>query len=132
MKNIKALVYKALAEKLGEDHVTDSYPQNWANLPAIQYTEEENKVSERTDEGETKSYVRYRIDIWDSKTTSPSAGLVDEALGVPIDRIKDGTAFGLSRTACADTPDPSGLKHKVMRYEGIIDMENEDYIYWND
>lgn len=130
MRNIKAMVYKALADKFGEDHVSDLYPQSWANLPAIQYTEEENRVSERTDEGEVKSYVRYRVDIWDNKSTSKSALMVDEALGVPIDRMKDGTAFGLSRTSCADTPDPSGLKHKQMRYEAVIDNEN-DFIYWN-
>ena len=38
-------------------------------------------------------------------------------------------ALGLVRTLCQDTPDPSGLKHKVMRYEAIIDMESDD-VYW--
>ena len=35
------------------------------------------------------------------------------------------SALGLKRIACGDVPDPSGLKHKVMRYEGIIDVETE-------
>ena len=30
---------------------------------------------------------------------------------------------------CADVPDPSGMKHKQMRYEGIIDMDS-DQVYW--
>lgn len=34
------------------------------------------------------------------------------------------------RTSCRDQPDPSGLKHKIMRYEGIITMDSE-VVYWN-
>lgn len=130
MKNIKDLVYKALCEEFGEDHVTDQYPKDWSNLPQVEYTEEDNRVSERTNEGETKSYVRYRIDVWDSKSTSKYALMVENAIGIPIEKVKNDTAFGLSRTSCSDAPDPSGLKHKQMRYEAIIDNE-EDYIYWN-
>lgn len=37
----------------------------------------------------------------------------------------------LVRILCKDTPDPSGMKHKVMRYEGIIDMESEQ-VFWPD
>lgn len=40
-----------------------------------------------------------------------------------------GSRLGLVRTLCQDTPDPSGLKHKVMRYEAIIDMESEE-VFW--
>ena len=129
MKNIKDQVYAALAAKF--ENVSDQYPRDWAVLPAVQYTEEDNRVSERTDEGETKAYVRYRVDIWHSTSTSPAALAVDRALGIPMtEYLEDGDVpLGLSRTACQDAPDPSGLKHKVMRYEGIIDMEN-DYIYW--
>ena len=38
-------------------------------------------------------------------------------------------ATGLKRTECQDVPDPSGMKHKQMRYEGIIDMESDE-VYW--
>ena len=128
MRNIKDQVYAQLVEQFGEDHVTDQYPTDWTNLPAIQYTEEDNRVAKRTNEGETKSYVRYRIDIWDSRSTSESALKVDAALGIPMD---EETSFGLSRTSCSDISDPtSGLKHKQMRYEAIIDMQN-NLIYWN-
>jgi hypothetical protein len=119
MKNIKDEIFSTLSKVFV--NVSDQYPRDWAELPALQYTEEENKVYEHTDEGETKSYVRFRIDIWHNRSTSEAALQVDEVL----------SAFGLVRTLCQDAPDPSGLKHKVMRYEAIIDMEN-DYIYWPD
>ncbi len=131
MKNIKEQVYAALAEAIGENRVTDQYPNNWANLPAVQYTEEDNKVYEHTGEGETKAYVRYRVDIWHNSSTSQTAAAVDAVLGKPM-TVPEGTEpLGFVRTLCQDAPDPSGLKHKVMRYEAIIDMEN-DYVYWPD
>lgn len=36
---------------------------------------------------------------------------------------------GLKRIECQDVPDPSGMKHKQMRYEGIIDMDSDE-VYW--
>lgn len=118
MKNVKDQVFAALDAVF--DRVTDQYPGNWSDLPAIQYVEEENKVYERTYK-EEKALVRYRVDIWDNKSTSEAALRVDEALA----------GLGLVRTMCQDAPDPSGLKHKVMRYEAIIDMES-DAVYWPD
>ena len=118
MKNVKDQVYAALAE--GFENVTDSYPADWANLPAIQYVEEDNSVIEWTDEKEDKARVRYRIDIWNGTSTSEAAMKVDEAIA----------KLGLKRIACADVPDPSGLKHKQMRYEGIISMDS-DLVYQN-
>lgn len=131
MRNIKDQIYQALCQAFGEENVTDQYPANWAKLPAVQYTEEDNRSHEQTGEGETQSYVRYRIDIWDNRSTSEAAIKADQVIGCPIEseRMEGVTPFGLCRTMCQDAPDPSGLKHKVMRYEGIIDMEH-DYIYW--
>lgn len=117
MKNVKDQVCTALEKKFG--NVTDQYPKDWADFPAVQYQEEDNKSYERTSEGECKSYVRYLVNIWDNKSTSAAALKVDEAL----------STLGLVRTMCQDTPDPSGLKHKVMRYEAIIDLES-DNVYW--
>lgn len=116
MKNVKDQVFAALDAVF--DNVIDQYPKDWAELPAIQYTEEDNKVYEHT-EKEDKSYVRFRVDIWHNRSTSESAMKVDTAL----------SGLGLVRTLCQDAPDPSGLKHKVMRYEGIIDMYTDD-VYW--
>ena len=117
MKNVQAQVYAALDAVF--ENVTDQYPKDWAALPAVQYTEEDNKVYEYTDNKEDKAYVRYRVDIWNNRSTSEAAMQVDAALA----------DLGLVRILCQDTPDPSGMKHKVMRYEGIIDMESEQ-VFW--
>lgn len=119
MKNVKDEVYEAL-RKVNE-YASDLYPSDWACLPAVQFTEEENKVRERVEDRERMAYVRYRIDIWNGRSTSETALAVDAAV----------SALGLVRTGCSDVPDPSGLRHKQMRYEGIIDMES-DIVYWDE
>lgn len=117
MINVKDQVYEGLAEKLAQ--VTDSYPKDWSTLPAVQYIEEDNKVAEWTDNRETISYCRYRIDIWHNRSTSQTAKTVDEVMA----------GFGLKRTQCSDVDDPSGLKHKVMRYEMFIDVDTEQVFH---
>lgn len=118
MINVKDQVYEAI--KGITTNAGDTYPSDWGDLPAIQYTEEDNSVYERTGKGETKSKLRYRIDIWHNKSTSEFALAVDAAL----------SKLGLVRTQCMDVPDPSQMKHKQMRYEGIIDVEKET-VYFN-
>lgn len=118
MKNVKDQVYTALLEVT--ENVTDTYPKDWVSFPIIQYVEENNSVYERTANSEQMAKVSYKIDIWHNQNTSETALAVDAAV----------SALGLVRTYCGDVPDPSGLKHKVMRYEGIIDM-NSDIVYWN-
>ncbi len=117
MKNVKDQVYEALLAVT--DNVSDSYPTEWTSFPAIQYVEEDNSVIEHTDNKEDKAKVRYRIDIWHNRSTSQTALEVDKAI----------SATGLVRTACMDAPEPGMLKHKVMRYEGIISMD-DDFVYW--
>lgn len=110
MINVKDQVYAALCKTC--ENVSDAYPSDWAHLPSIQYTEEDNSVMEFTNK-EDKSYVRYKMDLWDTKSTSLLALIVD----VEIAKL------GLRRIACQDVVDPNGFKHKVMRYEGIIDND---------
>ena len=122
MKNVKDEVFAALLTV--SEHLSDAYPKEWAgNEPTIQFTEEDNSVFEGSGSAEgmreDKSKVRYRIDIWDLKNTSPTAVAVDKVV----------SALGLKRIGCADVPDSSGMKHKQMRYEGIIDMDS-DQVYW--
>ncbi len=113
MINVKDEIYAALLSVT--DNVTDHYPRDWEKDLAIQYMEEENKVVECTDMKEQKAYCRYRIDIWARRSTSQAAVDVDKAI----------SALGLLRIQCMDVEDPSGLKHKQMRYEMVIDVETE-------
>lgn len=113
MINVKDEVYAALAAVF--DNVTDNYPEHWVSLPAVQYMEEDNKVVEYTDNQEQKAYVRYRIDVWDKKSTSMAAIAVDQAVA----------ALGLKRTQCMDVEAPGCYKHKQLRYEMIIDVHTK-------
>lgn len=113
MINVKDQVYDAI--KGITENVSDGYPKDWAALPAIQYTEEDNSVREFADGEEQKAHLLYRIDIWHNSSTSKAALDIDKAIA----------PLGLRRIACGDVADPSGLKHKVMRYEGIIDVKTE-------
>lgn len=113
MLNVKDQVYAALRKVT--DNVTDAYPRDWEKDLAIQYMEEDNRVVEFTDMEEQKAYCRYRIDIWANKSTSEAAVLVDAQM----------SALGLERTMCMDVEDPSGRKHKQMRYEMVIDVKNQ-------
>lgn len=113
MINVKDEVYAALCTV--SDNVTDFYPRDWEKDLAIQYMEEDNKVMEYTDMKEQKAYCRYRIDIWARRSTSAAAVAVDQAVA----------ALGLKRIQCMDVEDPSGLKHKQMRYEMVIDVKTK-------
>ena len=57
MINVKDQIYNAIKDIC--INVSDSYQNDWSNLPAIQYVEEDNKVYEFTDDKEDKSYIRY-------------------------------------------------------------------------
>ncbi|MDR7812075.1 hypothetical protein [Lacrimispora sp.] len=113
MINVKDEVYAALCTVT--DNVTDYYPRDWEQDLSIQYMEEDNKVMEYTDMEEQKAYCRYRIDIWARKSTSVAAVAVDQAIA----------ALGLKRIQCMDVEEPTGLKHKQMRYEMIIDVKTK-------
>lgn len=117
MINVKDQVYSAL---LGvTENVSDLYPRDPAEFPAIQYTEEANNVITKTDDREQYAQLRYRIDIWSNGSTSDLALAVDEAL----------SPLGLTRTQCEDIADPSNYRHKQMRYEGVIDV-NTERVFW--
>lgn len=117
MINVKDRVYKALCNAC--DNVSDAYPTNWANLPSIHYIEEENNVAEWTDNKEQKSYVRYCIHVWSNTSTTSKAMDVDAEMA----------KLGLERTQCIDIEDPSHLKHKIMRYEAILEESSNGNIF---
>lgn len=112
MINIKPIIKKEL-DKVSSN-VNDTYPSDWSTFPIIQYVEEDNKTHTKTDDKEQEAYIRYKIDIWHNRSTSDIAMAVDKVI----------SELGLKRIQCLDTPEPNQLKHKVMRYEGIIDVNN--------
>ena len=113
MINIKPVIYKEL-QKVA-DNVTDTYPDDWENFPVVIFLEEQNKPGEWYDEKERKSNIRYKVDIFDKDSTS--------SLAVEIDKIF--ASLGLRRTDCQDVPDPSHLRHKLMRFECIVDLDSQ-------
>lgn len=118
MINVKDQVYNALKDIC--ENVSDGFPSDWETFPAIAYVEEENSVYEWTDGKEDKSKLRYKVDIFNTASTSMLAVEVDTRM----------SKLGLRRTACYDMTDLSDLKHKIMRYEGIVDNETE-LVYQN-
>lgn len=113
MINIKPVIFKEL-QKVA-DNVTDTYPDDWENFPVVIFLEEQNKPGEWFDDEEKKSNIRYKVDIFDKDSTSN--------LAVEIDKIF--ASLGLRRTDCQDVPDPSHLRHKLMRFEGIVDLDSQ-------
>lgn len=112
MQNVKDEIYAAIKDIT--ENVGDSYAHIIGTFPAIQYSEEENKVYQWSDGKEQSSVVRFRFDIWANVSTSSLAIAIDECV----------SSLGLKRTQCMDVDDESGIKHKVMRYEGIINTRN--------
>ena len=111
MINIKSEIYNAI--KSISENVSDGYPKDFAIFPAIQYAEELNSTYEFTDGAEQKTEIRFRIDIWNNRSTSDIALQIDNAI----------TALGLKRIYCQDIDEATGYKHKQMRYAGIIDVK---------
>lgn len=118
MINVKPIIYAELA-KLA-NNVSDTYPQDEETFPAILYLEEENKPFEITDNKEQKATIRYKVDIWNEASTS--------ALALQVDELFSG--LGLFRTNAQDLPEPGGLRHKMMRFEGVVDVDTL-HVYQN-
>lgn len=111
MINVKPDVYREL--KTITDNVTDAYPQDWESFPVVVYLEDENKPFEMTIEGEQKSDITYTVHIWSDRSTSEVAVKIDEAFA----------KLGFKRTTSQDVPDNQALRHKLMRFQGIIDVQ---------
>lgn len=123
MVNVKSMVYEAL-KSLVQD-VSDSWPNDWQQTaPRIIYTEEENKSYEMCGRKTTKSYVRFKVDIFCyQSSTSDLACQVDQVLAFNND---DGSGLGMTRTFCGDD-NGSEWNHKVMRYEAIVDEYDKTF-----
>lgn len=112
MVNFKPIIYKKLNEVEGVT-VVEEYPKDWSKLPVVTYSEEDNATYEVVDNREATCRIIYRIEVWSERSTSEIVLNIDKAI----------TSLGLKRTFCKDAPVPSNLKHKVLRYEGIVDIK---------
>lgn len=112
MINVKPIIKKILETIC--DCVFDGYPTEWENFPIIGIQEENNTPHTITDDEEQIANIRYRIDVWTYNESSSKLSMdVDEKM----------TSLGLVRTFGADAPEiRQGLKHKVLRYEGDVDV----------
>lgn len=111
MVDIKPVIFKQLKEIPGVK-VTDAYPKDWNKMPHISFYEQVNRNYSKTSK-EYLTEVIYQIDIWHNRSTGDIAKEVDKKL----------SAIGLIRQMARDIPDPN-IKHKTMRYRGIIDKRN--------
>lgn len=122
MVNLKGKILEVLEKAVEQAgitaEITDSFPDDFTMDTQFQYTEEQNKPQSLSGTKCINSYVRYRIDIWNPRSTSELAVLVDKALNGEI---------GLVRSDCMDD-NGNSKKHKIMRYEGIVN-ENDGRVY---
>lgn len=93
--------------------VSDAYPTDWSKLPHISFYEVGNS-NHLTFRSSPLTDVSIQVDVWCKGSTGALAAQVDEKL----------SSLGLRRQFAADVPDPSGIKHKTMRYRGIVDARS--------
>lgn len=122
MISIKDEIYKGLSNALEQLNISvfDYYPDEIEKFPLVVYLEENNKPYEIVDEQEVTSEIAYRVDVWAKDSTTEIAIAINSVFA----------KFGINRKLCADAPDVSGLKHKLMRFEGIVD-KNTKLVYKN-
>lgn len=113
MINKKEEIYNKLLQVC--KNTSDTYPQDWVNYPSVQFLEEENTPQEVVDKKEMQSYLRYKIDIWSKESTSNLAIAINDVF----------FNMGMFRTTSVDFAEPNGLKHKVMKFEGILDIQSD-------
>lgn len=112
MYDIKPDVMKQLDQIEGVS-ISDAHPKDWAKLPHISFYEGSNFDPLRIQNGPL-SAITIQVDIWHNKSTGTLAAEVDARMN----------SIGLRRDFAADLNDPSGIKHKTMRYRGVVDTRN--------
>ncbi|WFR60868.1 hypothetical protein P9222_20275 [Paenibacillus amylolyticus] len=112
MYDIKPEVLKQLDQIQGVT-VSDAYPKEWSKLPHISFYEASSTDPLGIQKGPLTA-VAIQVDIWHTKSTGTLAADVDTRMN----------SIGLRREFAADLPDPSGIKHKTMRYRGVVDSRS--------
>lgn len=113
MFDIKPTVITLLSSIPGVT-VSDAYPADFNKLPHISFYENGNTDPLRIKSGPL-SEIAVQIDIWHNRSTGTLAAAVDEKMN----------SIGFRREFAADVPDPDGIKHKTMRFRGVVDSRNE-------
>jgi len=112
MYDAKPVVMQTLSAIPGVT-VSDAYPSDWSRLPHISFYEGANSDHLKTG-NRTLSDISIQIDVWCRGSTGGLAAQVDEQMN----------SIGFRRQFAADVPDLSGVKHKTMRYRGIVDARS--------
>lgn len=108
MYDIKPKINELLEVIVGENNVSDSYPNDFSNLPYISFYELSNNDAYKIKE-ELYTEIVIQIDIWHNRSTGTIARQVNEAM----------KSIGLMRDFARDIPDAT-IKHKTMRFKGKI------------
>lgn len=111
MYDIKPAI-NSLLESIEGVTVSDSYPEDFNNLPHISFYEQENKDIYKL-KTEVMTEIVIQIDVWHSRSTGPLAREVNTLMN----------SIGFKREFARDVPDPK-IKHKTMRYKGKVDNRN--------
>ncbi|MCG7406780.1 hypothetical protein MH117_05060 [Paenibacillus sp. ACRRX] len=112
MYDIKANVNTLLSSITGIT-VSDAYPKDFNKLPHISFYEIANS-DPLTIANSPLTDINIQIDIWHNRSTGQLASDVDMKMN----------SIGFRRSFASDVPDPSGVKHKTMRYKGVVDARN--------
>ncbi|WP_127539388.1 hypothetical protein [Paenibacillus illinoisensis] len=112
MYDIKPEVFAQLKEIAGVT-ISDAYPKDFSMLPHISFYEPSNNDPLGI-KNSPLTAVAIQVDIWHNKSTGTLAAEVDVRMN----------SIGLRRDFSADVPDPSGIKHKTMRYRGVVDSRS--------
>lgn len=93
--------------------VSDAYPKDFKKLPYISFYEIDNSDPLKLSQ-EYLTDISIQIDIWHNRSTGSIAQQVNEKMN----------SIGFRRKFMTDVTDPSGIKHKTMRYRGVVDTRN--------
>ncbi|MCY9513314.1 hypothetical protein [Paenibacillus apiarius] len=103
-----------LLESISGVTVSDAYPKDFNKLPHISFYEITN--SDYYSVGpEYLTDISIQVDIWHNRSTGGLATAVTEKMN----------SIGFRRKLMADVPDPAGVKHKTMRFRGVVDKRTK-------
>lgn len=119
MLNVIPEIIEALRVFIGtEAEITTLRPTKDGKVPAVTVTEEDNSVEVWAGGKENLSRLRERIDIWAKTSTADLAAKADAAMA----------SLGFKRIGAQDASE-DGLKHRVQRYEALVQADGKPYAF---